>query len=181
MSNVEVANSGGKVAPKINLHKPDLTLWGPLETESFEQPSPELLAECKAYYDAMLIPELVCAPGNGPDRPHESWIASEGKTLITVRGRTGKHKGELLGCWILKEAGIYYPVINIMKGAEGALPLLRALAYKSFELVGEDMHASTENPLIQAWVNHATDTPEEGRPDNMPLPKFQNGRVEWKS
>ena len=181
MSNVEVATSHGKQVPKVNLRKPDLTLWGPLETELFDQPSPELVAECKAYYDAMLIPELVCAPGRGPDRPHESWIMSEGKKLVTVRGTKGKYKRELLGCWVLKDAGIYYPVVNIMKGTEGALPLLRALAYRSFEEVGEEMHASTDNPLIKAWTNYIADTPEEGRPDNMPLARFNGDRVEWKS
>lgn len=160
----------------IKLITPNLELWGELTTESFDEPSRELLAEVTDFYNQMLIPELVCNPGNGPDRPHESWIMSEGKTLVTTRDP----EGVLLGCWVLKTGGIYYPCINIMKGAKGALPLLRALAYKSFELVGEDMWASTANPLIQAWVNQATDTPEEGRPVNMPLPKFAGTRVEWK-
>lgn len=161
----------------IKLYKPDLSQWGPLTTEIYDDPDLDLLAEVKTFYDTMLIPDLVCNPGQGPDRPHESWILSEGKALVVTRDEAGS----MMGCWVLKDHGIYYPCINIMKGAVGALPILRDLAYASFQREGEEMWASTNNPLIQAWVNRATDTPEEGRPNDMPLPKFRNGRVEWKS
>ena len=160
----------------INLHKPNLELWGELFTEVHESPSDELFEEVLAFYDNMLVPELVCAP-DSPDRPSDGWLRSEGKAIVTCRDKAGR----LLGCWVLKNHGILYPCINITKGAEGAMPILRALAYESFRREGQEMWATTENRIIQAWVNTATATPEEGRPADMPLPRFINGRVEWKA
>lgn len=161
--------------PHIKLIKPNLTYWGELKTEVITNINYKLAKEVKDFYDATLIPELVCAP-SGPDRPHESWIAAEGRKLVTCRTK----KNQLVGCWILKNHGIYYACVDVTHGAEGCLPILRALAYKSFEEEGNELWASTANPLIQQWATKAIRTPEEGRPENMPLPSFSGNRVEWK-
>lgn len=161
--------------PTIELIKPNLSYWGELATEVFTEISMELANDVKAFFDETLIPDLVCSP-NAPDRPHPSWIAADGRKLVTCRSESG----ELIGCWILKNHGIYYACVDVRHGAEGCLPILRALAYKSFEEEGNELWASTENPLIQAWATKAINTPEEGRPANMPLPRFNDNRVEWK-
>lgn len=161
--------------PTINLIKPNLTYWGKLTTETTTEIGVDLAKEISDFFDATLIPDLVCAP-TGPDRPHPSWIAAEGRKLVTCRSEAGK----LIGCWILKDHGIFYACVDVTHGAEGCLPILRALAYKSFEEEGNELWASTQNPLIKQWATKAIMTPEEGRPANMPLPSFNGDRVEWK-
>lgn len=159
----------------INLHKPNLELWGELDTEVHESSKNKLFEEVLGFYDRMLVPELVCS-ADAPDRPADGWLRSEGKVIVTCRDK----ERTLLGCWVLKDHGIMYPCIDVTKGAVGVMPILRALAYESFKREGQEMWATTANPLIQAWVNNATSTPEEGRPEDMPLPRFTNGRVEWR-
>ena len=167
----------------INLVEPDLAHWGPLSTSVYDadawpqQIGPELMTEVLAFYDANLVPELACSDA-GPDRPSEGWIRQPGRKLVTAR----TEDGNMVGAWILKDSGIYYPVINVTKGVPGAVPILRALAYKSWESEGDNLYADTSNGLIQRWVNLATSTPEVGRPEGMPLVRFSGdgSRVEWK-
>lgn len=168
----------------IDLIVPDLSHWGPLTTELFHaqawpvQLTPELLDEVLAFYDTHLVPELVCSP-DVPDRPDAGWITKDGRKIVTVR----TDDGTLIGCWVLKDSGIYYPCINVSKGVAGAVPILRAMAYKSWEEEGDKLYADTSNGIIQRWVNLATSTPEVGRPDGMPLVSFSGDgtRVEWKN
>lgn len=159
----------------IKLHKPDLSHWGPITARAYDMPNRKLVEDLKAFYDNTLVPELVCAEA-GPDRPHESWMQVEDRKAIVAFDRTHK----IIGCWFLKDHGIYYACINVEKGASGCIPILRALAYKSFEIEGTQMWASTANPLIKAWATQAINTPEEGRPEGMPQPSFNENRVEWK-
>lgn len=159
---------------EIKLHKPDLSHWGPLTTRLYRNVSPEIAKTLKAFYDETLIPELVCA-AKGPDRPDEGWMMADGRKAVITWDRR-----KIVGCWFIKNHGIYYACVNVEKGAAGCIPILRALAYKTFEEEGTNMWASTANPLIQAWATQAINTPEEGRPEGMPQPSFNGTRVEWK-
>ena len=167
----------------INLVQPDLSQWGPLTAyvdaaDAWPaQITPELMQEVLAFYDSNLVPELSCVD-DSTDRPSEGWIRQPGRKIVTTRDQNGV----LVGCWILKDSGIYYPVVNVTKGVAGAVPILRSLAYKSWESEGENLYADTSNGLIQRWVNMATSTPEIGRPADMPLVRFNGdgSRVEWK-
>lgn len=162
--------------PRIDLATPS-SPWGKLKTTLHDPIEPETGLLLVDFYDATLVPELVCAePGLSPDRPRESWMRAPGRKAVLCWADK-----KLLGCWILKEHGIYYPCVDVSKGTAGALPILRHLAYRSFEEEGEELHAFTTNPLINAWVDHATDTPEKGRPVGMPLAKPVDGRIEWRS
>lgn len=156
--------------------EPDLSLWGPLTTEIHTTVSDELLTEVLDFFDTTLIPELVCSP-TFPDRPHSNWIIAEGRKVLTCK----TDDGTLIGCWILKDSQIMYPCIDVTHGANGMMPVIRALAYKSFESEGDKMWASTENRLILTVVQRAADSPpEKGRPADMPLPKINGDRIEWK-
>lgn len=159
----------------IELVKPDLSHWGPLTTRLYENPNEKVLAAVTEFYDKTLVPEMVCAQNGAPDRPSADWLAVEGRKIVITW-----NKHQMLGCWVIKDHGIYYACVNVQKGAAGCIPILRALAYKTFESEGTKMWASTENPLIQAWATKAINTPEEGRPEGMPQPSFNGPRVEWK-
>lgn len=159
----------------IKLIRPNLELWGVTHTKVYKNKSDRLVSDIIAFYDSMLVPEMVCSP-TAPDRPQELWLASEGKKIVVCMNQ----KKEIIGCWVLKDHQIMYPCINVAKGVEGVIAILRALAYASFEEEGNDMWASTDNPLIKAWATKAINTPETGRPAGMPSPSFNGSRVEWK-
>lgn len=163
----------------VELLEPDFSHWGPLTTEIFDadcwpkEISDTLADEVTAFYDSMLVPEMVC--GGGADRPPRSWFSAENTKLVTTRAADGT----LLGCWFLRGSNILYPCLNVMQGVPGLIPIFRALSYKSYESEGGNLWAITDNPMIQECTNYIADHPEAGRPEGMPHAKFVDNRVEW--
>lgn len=151
------------------------TPWGMLST-TVEPIDAALAREMLSFYEEMLVPEIVCSPGKQPDRPHESWLRADGRKAVICRDS----EGTLLACWVIKEHGIYYPCVNVMKGVEGVVALLRLMSYGMFEEEGEEMWASTSNRFIHQWAKEAS-TPEPARPKGMPAPQFMGDRIEWRS
>ena len=135
----------------------------------------ELAEELHAFYNTTLIPEFVCA-GEGPDRPTPSWLVADGRKAVVTRDATGS----ILGCWVLKNSGIYYPCVDVTGGLPVVVSVLRELAYTSFESEGTALWASTTNPLIHEWAKQGRDFPMPHRPRGMPKPTFTDTRIEWK-
>lgn len=128
----------------------------------------ELLAEVVEFYRDYLVPELVCGPRGYPDRPSESWLWAEGRDVLGVRDEYDD--GRLIGMWVVKERGIYFPCIDVEWGGEpGLVAIFRALTELSVERHGEAMSASTSNQLILRWASQM----------GMPELAVLENRLEW--
>lgn len=154
---------------------PSRPLWGELVTTVVTPITSELADTLVIFYNEALVPELVCAPPGQTDKPNPPWLIGPDRKAVISRSAD-----RIIGCWILKNSGIYYPCVRVDYGVPGVMLVIRALIYKSFEVEGSNLHAMTTNSSITSWTNAGADTPESNRPLNMPIAKFTNGRIEWK-
>ena len=129
---------------------------------------PELMAEVVRFYRDYLVPELICSPTGYSPWPHEGWLGAEGRDVLGVRD---PDDGRLIGVWVLKEHGIYFPCIDVNYGGEeGLVAIFRALTELSAQRHGEAMFASTTNQLVLGWAA------QMGMPELVVL----ENRLEWR-
>lgn len=135
-----------------------------LLSASDEQAVDELLT----FYHNTLIPQLACAPdGSLSPHPQKAWLMSGDAARVPVVSRVD---GELVGAWIIKNNGIYYPCATV----EFIAPIFRSLwdeTIKHFDYVWGD----TRNPVIMAFAKKAVRIP---RSPNSPT--VTDEKLEWR-
>lgn len=155
---------------------PEVPVIAPYEYSSLPDFEPGLMDssdeaavdELLAFYKTTLIPQLACAPdGSASPHPQKGWLMSGEsiRTPVTIRVND-----ELVGAWILRNNGIYYPCAQL----EFIAPIFRALwdeTIKHFDYVWGD----TRNPVIMAFAKKAVRIP---RSPNSPV--VNDEKLEWR-
>jgi len=133
---------------------------------------PELMAEVVRFYRDYLVPELICSDRGYSPWPHEGWLGGEGRDVLGVRHPDPEEHGRLIGVWVLKEHGIFFPCVDVEYGGEeGLVAIFRALTELSAERHGEAMFASTTNQRVLDWAARM------GMPELVVL----ENRLEWRT
>lgn len=138
------------------------------ETGLMDSTDGEAVDELLEFYKTTLIPQLACAPdGSSSPHPQKGWVMSEGATRTPVTCRVN---GELVGAWIIRNSGIYYPCSTV----DYIAPIFRSLwdeTIKHFDYVWGD----TRNPVIMAFAKKAVRIPRS--PDS---PTVTDEKLEWR-
>lgn len=138
------------------------------ETGLLDASDEEAVDELLSFYQATLIPQLACAPdGSVSPHPQKGWLMSGQAERVPV---TSRLNGELVGAWIIRNNGIYYPCSQI----DFIAPIFRSLWDETilhFDYVWGD----TRNPVIMAFAKKAVRIP---RSPNSPT--VTDDKLEWR-
>lgn len=138
------------------------------ETAVVDSQDEELVDEILDFYQATLIPQLACSPdGSMSPHPQKGWLMSDGAPRVPVTCRVDS---ELVGAWIIRNNGIYYPCATV----DFIAPIFRALwdeTINHFDYVWGD----TRNPVIMAFAKKAVRIP---RSPNSPT--VTDEKLEWR-
>jgi hypothetical protein len=130
----------------------------------------ELMTEVVGFYRDYLVPELICTSTGYSPWPHEGWLGGEGRDVLGVRDPDDSAR--LIGVWVVKEHGIFFPCVDVEYGGDlGLVTIFRALAELSVERHGEELFASTSNQRILDWAAQM----------GLPGLILMSDRLEWRA
>jgi hypothetical protein len=123
-----------------------------LISEILDCTDPDVQQEVVDFYQRELDPLMICLNEAQSDPPTETripqgpWLAAPGRTVVGAR----LESGELVGCWVVKDNGLWYPCIRLSLVVAG----IRALWDETTQHF-DYLWGSTDNPLIMAWAQQA--------------------------
>lgn len=163
---VEIPEGGWPSIPVLAPYEiPDIPRF---DTSPVDAQDEEAIDELLEFYHATLIPQLACAPdGSASPHPQKGWLMSGESSRTPIVSRVD---GELVGAWIIRNNGIYYPCSQI----DFIAPIFRSLwdeTIKHFDYVWGD----TSNPVIMAFAQKAVRIP---RSPNSPT--VTDDKLEWR-